>query len=442
MHRRAFTLIELLVVITIIGLIASMVIAVVASVKEKGRELSTRSRMSAVLNGLSTYAISEGSPAVALQRMLALNGATVGVPAFDTVKVIVASAAAGAAEPPAFRAWINGTGWTSVDKVLIDTTANPEQRRLYLRLADNVVDVMPDPGEVMAITDYANRWPTQWPEADWFNGGTRFPILRFPWGKPGLRIDGELCDPAVVPGAMTRKFTESMTSAGNATTSVETLANSWATCGSSQAGAHIWTFSSVNSAQSDWVTLSASIRSDNTTVPAADRAENLPLPFDLGYLSPLASLQLLQAAGILQPGAAGQNDYRTNRKLSQQWNDAWGHPLIVSLALFQPERYTRSFDGQNRRDLFLRGALQAYQYNRSFYFAVGAAGFRLNPGISDTWTAGDENANLTAYWQQITSLCGAASWTEKSFVAPPWTGIKVGKQGTLKCMLSAPIEVK
>src|SRR4051812_5563493 len=105
--RSAFTLMELLIVITIIAVLGSMVLATSVMIKEKAKELATKSRMQAILNALTTYGGNQGSTCLKLQSALGLGG----VATFDTVSVINGAKAAGSAEPTPFRAWL-GKGWS------------------------------------------------------------------------------------------------------------------------------------------------------------------------------------------------------------------------------------------------------------------------------------------------------------------------------------------
>jgi hypothetical protein len=116
----------------------------------------------------------------------------------------------------------------------------------------------------------------------------------------------------------------------------------------------------------------------------------------------------------------------------------------VVYALFQPERYVRDFDGENRRDLLLSAASRAYQGNRAFYFAVGAPGATPDPALAPpaTWAAGADDTVLRDYWKQIRAVAGAAEFTEDSFTSPPWKGVRISKKNGLKCLLTAPIETK
>jgi prepilin-type N-terminal cleavage/methylation domain-containing protein len=467
--RRGFTIIEVLIVSAIIAVLAGMTLGVTVMVKERARALATESRIQTVLNGLTQYGAATGSPAVALQTNFSLGGVT----AFAPIKAINDSLAAGCQKPAGFVQWTfypNQPQYgnpSTVGRATFDATnytANIERTTLWRRLIDEVTDVMPPAGAVWSIADYSNPanggWPTQWPETDWDLGapGTNPPMLRFPWGKPGLRIDGSLCDPNQDDSATLGTFAEFQTSTGHRVTGLnpdytknpsEPIVNRWATLGPS--GGRIWQWNNTpgGSGQTDAIQLTQANRSDGSTadITSPKNNANRAMPFDMGWMSPLKTIQLMQAAGVLRPDDVGAEEYRKNRKNSSAWNDAWGHPLIVVYAMFQPERYFRAFDNDNRRDLLLKAASKAYQYNRSLYFAVGASGPVLDPITEpDTWDYTSDTTVLRDYWKAVRWCAHAEKWTEESFTAPPWKGIYVNSEkiptGKMKCFLSAPIEVK
>ena len=68
-----------------------------------------------------------------------------------------------------------------------------------------------------------------------------------------------------------------------------------------------------------------------------------PERFMLRHMSPFNTRKLLKLANILPTKASDatwpETQYMTNRKTSEQWNDAWGHPLVVASVLYQPTYY-------------------------------------------------------------------------------------------------------
>jgi prepilin-type N-terminal cleavage/methylation domain-containing protein len=65
-----------------------------------------------------------------------------------------------------------------------------------------------------------------------------------------------------------------------------------------------------------------------------------PERFMLRHMSPFNTRKLLKLANVLPTKASDatwpEKQYMTNRKTSEQWNDAWGHPLVVASVLYQP----------------------------------------------------------------------------------------------------------
>ncbi len=453
--RPAFTLLELLMVVTIIMVLMGLAVGIGVEIREKAKESATSMRMEHILSALANYSTVDGSIAMVLQNNLGLGGAV----QFATVHAIDSVTTGAGNQPPGFRyyykegpnpfvTWdITSANWQSGPGGTFDI------QTFWRSMGDLVFDVMPaNPTVVAPTAQWLTWWPTQWTWTDWDQAspGSNPPILRFPWGRPGLRTDGTVCDPEIaagVPAINPTTITETQTSGGSSYTAPVTyrLANSWATMGAAAAGS-AWSWTNNDASQTDYVTITSATRSDGTAVPAASVGSNLPIPFDLGYCSPMQTIILLQAAGVLDSGAAGGAEYRTDRGPSKPWNDAWGNPLVVVYAIYQPERYFRKFDQYDRRDLFLRQAQTAYQFNRAIYFAVGAAGQTLYAGVPTSWGSASDStqdaATLRQYWLQIRDVCSAASWTEAAWQNPPWNGSKVGKKNGSLSMMTAPIMVK
>lgn len=439
----AFTMLELIISISVILVLLGLLGSIFVSLRNQARILSTESRMHAILQGLSQYQLNNGGPALNLAQACGLGGPGPFVSYWELTSSLIQANGPSASLPPDL---------TIVDYTAAKHAMNTENYILQNRkdwvdwfreISPMVFEVQPPAGASWASSDYLNAWPTQWPETDWFTPGpgTHPPILRFPWGKPGQRIDGSLCDPTQPPGPTTpvTYFTEQTQGAGNYTSQQEANPNSWATYGP-PATSTIWNWAPNSSSQTDWVTPISATRSDGTS---ATFQSNLPLPFDLGYCSPLCTIALLQASGVLPPGQAGIDAYHNDRGLERAWNDAWGNPLVVVYALYIPERYSRTWDDYTRRDLFVRMAKDQYHTNRLVYLAVGAVGNTLDttdyPDLAPTWNPSIDASVLRDYYLQIRSVCSAASWTENSFTAPPWQNVKVGRSGNFQCLLTAPV---
>lgn len=65
-----------------------------------------------------------------------------------------------------------------------------------------------------------------------------------------------------------------------------------------------------------------------------------PERFLLRHMSPFNTRKLMKIANILPTKNTDlewwQKEYMTNRKPSEGWNDAWGHPIVVAATLYQP----------------------------------------------------------------------------------------------------------
>jgi prepilin-type N-terminal cleavage/methylation domain-containing protein len=440
--RRAFTLIELLIVVAVIAILSSMVLTVTSMVRDAARALDTKHRMQAVLDGLAQYDGGSEGACAALQTRLDLGG----VAKFATIKVIdqiVRAGGAGRVDPKLLaKPDSSGVFWS---------TGGDEsfQQQPYW---DRVFDAQPSDSGSVAAGWYPTTWPYQWPDSDWDLAapGTTPPILRYPWGRPGLRLDGTPCDPTAPPTAVSAKvweYTEinawqnSVTWDGRA--HQVAVANRWVTSGAAASGGPI-SFTVAGSTETLPVDAAVVGQRSGPSGATVSATANQAQPYDLGYLSPLRTLALLEASGLLSPD--DEPKFRSDRRSRQPWNDAWGNPLVVVYALFQPERFHRAWDAENRRDLLLHGAQKAYGYTRSLYLAVGAIG----PTIRDRGTlaalaassdrAGDA-APLRELWLQVRDTDRANEWTEASFDDPAWKDVRDRRQGGERCFLTAPIEL-
>ncbi len=233
-----------------------------------------------------------------------------------------------------------------------------------------------------------------------------------------------------------------------------------------------------------------------------------PEKFRLRDMSPFNTRKLLTIANILptrklEPDYANEQ-YTTNRKESEPWNDRWGHPLVVASVLYQPTfrnsskmpqglsdgawsenngttvvgsgSYLPSDQIQARKALL--DHLKLYQYNRSIYVAVAAVGpsARVDEAKLKSTSPTDWANNATAptggtlqeLWDQANWVCQQAKvleydrdWTEQSFDNPPWQGVRDDYKNSKRhasdknnrldskylnkeehCLLSAPLEFK
>jgi prepilin-type N-terminal cleavage/methylation domain-containing protein len=157
------------------------------------------------------------------------------------------------------------------------------------------------------------------------------------------------------------------------------------------------------------------------------------------------TLQLLALAGIID-ATNPLSDYQ-NPSTKKQWNDGWGHPLVVSYGIFQPSDSLAlgNAGAEDTAGKQVQKALDLFQYNRSIYITIGAAGPTLKTPI-DLSTSAGANTAIDNIWTQVCESCEASTWTESSFDHPPWQGVKKGKKRVngkeIRSLLSAPLEFK
>jgi prepilin-type N-terminal cleavage/methylation domain-containing protein len=176
----------------------------------------------------------------------------------------------------------------------------------------------------------------------------------------------------------------------------------------------------------------------------------------LADLSPLRTIDLLQAAGVVPGTDEGRDSYRQNRSPGKNWNDAWGSPLVVACAHYLPARYDfddvndtmlhqelgkqipkMSRDALGGRDYFMTKADETYGYHRSFYATVGATGGLHGGIIPGDWQAADDDETLRSLWVEITQVTRANEWTGASFDSPPWSGLRsIDHEGAAMHVLS------
>jgi prepilin-type N-terminal cleavage/methylation domain-containing protein len=480
--RGGWTLLELMVVMAVIAAMIGVLFSVIPMMRFRAASLVTTNRMQQALTALGTYGRDSGSAAQALQLAAGLGG----VDKFDSMEVISQVIKAGGTSRalPKFIQRPDGSGrfWAVWTDPYVYTYVAPSSGDVYHANSDEdaqqrpkwkeVMDVLPPTSGAVDKTFYATAWPSSWPDTDWRapTPGTNPPILRFPWGKPGLTLDGGICDPGKPATTVLRKVIEWKNNAtfndttfiygGQTAWSTNSLGytayhddlpvpNRWVTYQPAGATALIdialdGAYTVTGPQTAPLVSPVTGHRSDGSSVSVE---ANQPLPFDLGWLSPLRTIELLKVADLLD-ATTGERDYRTDRSPKRLWNDAWGNPLVLSFAIFQPERFQRVCDGENRRDLMLKKALDAYGYNRSAYLAAGAVGPDRGPlrpaldALAASSSPAEDQAALAALWKQICVTCDAVTWTEASFAAPPWKGVKVGKKAGMRSFLTTPSEVR
>lgn len=187
---------------------------------------------------------------------------------------------------------------------------------------------------------------------------------------------------------------------------------------------------------------------------------------ELGDLTPQFTVPILQIAKILEYTDPVPT-YRSNRSKSAAWNDGWGNPLVVGLALYHPrentrvsitERASQGGGSRIRQDLFHKRAQEAYDFTKAFYIAVGSLGTGPELPLTAAMMA-DPSADwndpttgiLAESWRQINSVCnrdanGDPIWTSAGgkdpFTPAPWNGVKKGKRNGHIAFLSAPMDLR
>ena len=140
-------------------------------------------------------------------------------------------------------------------------------------------------------------------------------------------------------------------------------------------------------------------------------------PRSLADFSPLTSLPLLMASGLMDGFSNPGESYRTDRNPDRPWNDA-GNPLIIAAASFIPPRHEIYQYDQNRvrandnrgksdgvithsrpRDFLINQSRKHFGYIRSVHVSIGSLGYGIpasldtyNTNMSGglTWEATDE----------------------------------------------------
>jgi prepilin-type N-terminal cleavage/methylation domain-containing protein len=434
-----FTLIELLVVVLIIAILASLIIPVAGLVRRRAGELDTANRLEHVLRELASRGAAAGGAVIPVQAAAGLGGA-LQFANLRSISHLVARPASGSAtgreDAPDFD-----VDWDPI----LDSGFGKYKRVGKAGAAAVELDVQPPAQGPVAADWYLQQWPFSWPETDWYAEppGTTPPILAHPWGETPLALDGVKVDPQQPPGAELRTL--------EASAGVRRVRNSWMAV-TDHAGT-IWQWSRMENGAAQTRSLPAGV-ADSVQVRRSDAAAgswtsvpgNAPMPFDLGWCSPLATPALLQTAGVLPPGPEGLAAWRQDRSPTQPWNDAWGNPLVIVFALWQPPRAgdPASTSGMMRRDFYLKAASTVYGGNRALYLAGGSAGYLLAAPLPVVWsTPEDDRRVLRDLWFQIRADADAAEWTEQAWQDPPWDGVRrADGPGRQRAILTTPIVLR
>jgi prepilin-type N-terminal cleavage/methylation domain-containing protein len=170
-----------------------------------------------------------------------------------------------------------------------------------------------------------------------------------------------------------------------------------------------------------------------------------PITKSLADFNPNLTQAFLHAAGVLPTGTS----WPTSEEPEASYCDAWGNPLVVAFALYQPKRNTTIMTKVRRfndsptdvavPDTHVRLAEERYRSSRAIYLTVAAAGPYVNSALTGT------PADVAAIWPQVLNVCEGAAWNEAGLAHPPWKGVTIGKKklgnAAARCFLAAPVEV-
>jgi prepilin-type N-terminal cleavage/methylation domain-containing protein len=193
-----------------------------------------------------------------------------------------------------------------------------------------------------------------------------------------------------------------------------------------------------------------------------------PRSFGLSDCTPIYTAELLQAAEIITKPA----DLYDNRNDAAAWNDGFGNPLVVAIALYQYGPDTASSwpsagfaEATAPSSDFTRQWGDAERHlgsTRSLYVSVGALG---TAGTDPAITATPSAADWQAWWSRIETACNrdeagdelwctaitdqaptTTSWTDpvgsrNAERAAPWQGVRRQSANGFECALAAPIAV-
>ncbi|MBA3708232.1 MAG: type II secretion system protein [Planctomycetes bacterium] len=417
-RTRAFTLIELLMVLAIIMILASMLLVGIPHMLFVAKALDTEQRMESVLNGIQLAGHADGDIAYSVQRTGMGDDFT-----WSSLRTAIER----------FKA--QGTLQSQKDdlppNIKLRIAGPPQMASPNFRIDNQICWLLRDSTGTEVKT---GGWKVG--ADDYYSDSRWNPIA--PRSGESLELTMEVLPDTQQPTAWYLTRWPTLVETGVAPTLNQT---SWP--------ASDWDKPSPGVIPPIW--------SSPWGRPILSRSgELIEKQYDqhsLDQLSPLYTIRMLQMAGVLEPGSAGADSYRTDRGRNRRWNDRWGHPLVVTAAVFLPPRYdfgTRpdgtpedSVDLRGGRDFLLRKAKEHYSYSRAVYLSVGAIGPKLRTPLPASWIPANDAVNLRNLWLQIRDVTEASKWNQDSFSKPVWKGgMKRGRNGEERCFVKSPVEVK
>jgi prepilin-type N-terminal cleavage/methylation domain-containing protein len=429
-RNHAFTLIELLVVISIIALLASLVVYLIHTVQFNAKKLVTIQRLDAVTQGLAQIGANQGSVAYVMTRQWTSSDPYV---PHGTQSV--------------------QSGWPHYEGVMTFDTSGQ-----YPPPPAAAVVTNPDPFPLVNLSAVP---PVN--EGQWFVEMP--PMMNYQTGTPSLDYDDHLFNypwgksPFSITGAVT------------------------ATSAPIPPEHHI--LRNLCPYQTMNLLVAANILLDDPYTDASSAGQ---------YVAG-DQFEDISGSGVYQYAS---DLYTTDRRTKEPWNDKWGNPIVVAYGIFQPQPFPtgtgNNEGGPQGPNPYATQSLQVYQYARSFYISVAAAGPIVrnitpanlvstsmstwidtppaaSPGAtiqqwqpSPAWdntnfgTSAQSGGNLYLIWKQANQICQQPlgtdptsqpelrSWCETSFDDPPWLGTKWGYRMVNghqeNCFLTAPQEMK
>ncbi len=573
--RAGFTLIELLVVISIIMVLAGLIIGIGWQVVSRSKERVVGQQVEEIVRALNAYSKLERGAAAALQEHCRLGGVVNWAPGDEVIDIVRSDqkpsfdgwrkafniaawclkAAGPACEydryyPPPYSDGHTGSriyytsGAAAAGEIASADGgwalgAWAPLRADLLGGHRHLLEAVPPSRGPIPRDWYENVWPKWWPLTNWdqddpptvtyaedpeaapdepllaTTGVYHPPVLRFPWGDPGLRADGTRVDPALPADEEVGQWPPTMKKGSDRDPKDDPIWNGWACYGhqtyhdAGEANFPVetatWPFLSRSGGSESKVNLSGWFHKPDDEVaepirslwrvdgsgmelpyPSRDdivyrwrseysdstpASQDLtviyddlefgvrPQPFDMGLMSPIRTIQLLQAAGIVPPGPEGRAAYRSDRDPGKPWNDPWGGPLVVAYALWLPERWERDTKGEEanykvtrQRHLLLQACRREYGHSRSLYLVVGCPGPKLDDDVRSVWSggawsAGDDAKVLRMLWRQIRRVCKAHEWDEdlmageKEDLRKEWDPMRKVEENGFTCMVSTVMEI-